>query len=390
MARAKAPKKAERELSALEKRFAAFKPASQVLTNVRAVPTCFIQFDHAVRCGGWPLERPAIIHGPSSHGKTVFLLGIARSFLALNHFVHWNDAEQTTAAKWVEELLADLVKHPRFYAARQNNYEKFVDETRAFHRSVKDARTAGEIEPLTSAITIVDSLRKLVPEDIMAKIKKHGAGGEKGSVDGMGGRGAQIRAAMNAAWLDELVPLVAECGTTWAGITRETTDTDADEWEKRRGDDFTVGGGKALIFDSSLVCRILRDGWVTIGPKEGPKEVIGERHEISIWKTKVGGKEERKATAYFHTSNGKQSPYGFDFARDAVELALKLGVITQNGSSYGWPSRDIKSAFSGRENMVQGLRDCPDDLVMLQDECRAKFDDHDPSDASAAASEEAQ
>ncbi len=376
--------KKEKELSALDKRFAAFKPAREVLTNVRAVPTCFVQFDHGTRCGGWPLERPAVIHGPSNEGKTVFLLGIAGSFLERNHFVQWNDAEQTTTEKWVEELLASLVKHPRFFACRQNNYEKFVDETRAFHRTVKDARLAGEIDAATSAITIVDSLRKLVPEDIMAKIKKFGAGGDKGSVDGMGGRGAQIRAAMNAAWLDELVPLVAECGTSWAGIARETQDAEADEWAKKAGNDYKVGGGKALIFDSSLVCRIQRDKWITVG-EDKAKVVLGERHEIAIKKTKVGGKEERETRAYFHTSNGRESPYGFDFARDAVELALTLGVLVQNGSSYGWPARQIKSAFSGRENMIRELREAPDDLVMLQDECRAKFDEVEPDAASAEA-----
>lgn len=373
-----ARKKPEKQLDALATRFASFKPAHEVFTNVRAVPTCFLQFDHATRCGGWPLERPAIVHGPSNQGKTVFLLGLAGSFLKLDHFVHWNDAEQTTPAAWIEELLAELVKHPRFFGARQNDYEKFVDETRAFHRNVKDARLAGEIDAQTSAITIVDSLRKLVPEDIMSKIKKFGAGGEKGSVDGMGGRGAQIRAAMNAAWLDELVPLLAECGTSWAGIARESEDTEADIWAKKAGNDYKVGGGKALIFDSSLVCRIQRDAWIMAG--EGPsKVVLGERHEIAIKKTKVGGKEERETRAYFHTSNGRESPYGFDFARDAVELALKLGVLVQNGASYAFPALGGKRSIAqGRENLITGFRNASDDLALLQSECRAKFEEVEP------------
>ncbi len=368
----------EKKLSALATRFAQFKPAHEVLTNVRVVPTDFLQFDHATRVGGWPLERPAVIHGPSNQGKTIFLLGIAGSFLKRNHLVHWGDAEQTTTSKWTEELIAELAKHPRFYASRPHSYEKFVDETRAFHRALKAAREAGEVDDETTAITIVDSLRKLVPEDVMAKIKKFGASGEKGSVDGMGGRAAQIRAAMNSAWLDELVPLVAECGTSWAGIARESEDTEADMWAKKAGNDYKVTGGKALIFDSSLVCRIQRDSWITTG-EGAAKVVLGERHEIAIKKTKVGGKEEKETRAYFHTSNGRESPYGFDFARDAVELALKLGVLSQNGSSYGWPSRDAKRQFaSGKENLIAGLREATDDLVMLQDECRAKFEEVEP------------
>jgi RecA/RadA recombinase len=372
----------EKKLDALGSRFAAFKPATEVLTNVRAVPTCFIQFDHATRCGGWPLERPVIVHGPSSEGKTVFLLGIAGSFLRRDHFVQWGDAEMTTPSSWVEQLLAELIKHPKFFASRPSSYEKFVDEVRNFHRAVKAARDAEEVSIDTTALTVVDSLRKLVPENIMEKIAKFGASGDKGSVDGMGGRGAQMRAAMNAAWLDGLVPLLNECGTSWAGIGRESEKTDASDWEKKSGKDYKLQGGRSLIFDSSLVIRNTRDSWVTIGEE---KLVIGERHEIAIRKTKVGGKEDKETLCYFHTSNGRTSPYGFDPARDVVEIALKLGVLSQNGSSYGWPSRDPKQRFAqGKENLVIALRDAVDDRQMLEDECRSKFETVEPEERDAA------
>ena len=49
--------------------FKGFRPASEVLTVVRAVPTCFIQVDHATRVDGWPIERFTMGHGPSNHGK---------------------------------------------------------------------------------------------------------------------------------------------------------------------------------------------------------------------------------------------------------------------------------------------------------------------------------
>jgi RecA/RadA recombinase len=362
-------------LSAVAKRFGAFKPAPEVLRTVRSVRTRFIQYDWATRVGGHPIERSTIVHGPSNEGKTLFLIGLEGSFVEQGHFAQHGDAERTTTKEWVDELLGEGFcdrNRERFYASRPDSYEAFVDEVREFHQAVKASREAGEVPENTTAITVVDSLRKLVPEDIMKKILKEGASGEKGSVDGMGGRAAQIRAAMNAAWMDELVPLLDRCGTSFVAIARESEDPNADMWAKKFGNDYKVGGGKAVIYDAALVLRIQRDGWIKLG--EGEKaEIIGERHKITIRKTKVGGKEGRVTVAYFHTSNGKSSPEGFDPTRDVIELALKLGVLKQENSRYTWPSRSAKPFANGRENLVIGLREAEDDRKILEEECRSAF-----------------
>lgn len=371
--RKKPEEKGAKDLSALGKRFAAFRPGKEVLEDVQAVPTRFVQFDHATRVGGFPTKRASVIHGPSNEGKTAFILGIGGSFIEHGHFFHLVDAERTTTVTWVTELLGKLVaQSDRFHATRPRTYEECVDEVRDYHRAVAAARAAGEVPATATAITVVDSLRKLVPEDIMKKILKEGASGEKGSIDGMGGRAAQIRAAMNSAWMDELVPLLDECGTAFAAIARESEDPNADMWAKKFGNDYKIGGGKAVIYDASLVCRIQRDGWTTI-EKNGEKTIVGERHKVTIRKTKVGGKEGRASIAYYHTSNGVLTPAGFDRARDVVELALKLGVLTQAGAYIRWPSMDSGSGWRSREAAIAALQGVAE-LDLIEAECRAQFD----------------
>lgn len=383
-----ARKKPEQQLSALAKRFGAIgvQPARIILTNVRAVPTRFCQVDFATRVWGWPIQRCAVVHGPSNEGKTAFVLGLCGSFVSAGGVAKYDDAERTTTSKWATELLGEgIALNDRFMATRPDSYEKCVDESRAWHKAVREAREAGELPETASGIQIVDSLRKLVPEDILAKIKKEGAGGAKGSVDGMGGRAAQIRAALNSAWLDELVPLTDTCGTAWLAIARESEDPDADLWDKKFGNDYKVQGGKGVVYDSALRTRIERDGWVTI-PDGDKKKIIGERHKVSILKTKVGGKEGRATVAYFHTSLGVTSPVGFDRARDVVELAEKFGIVESGTGGTFWKG----SRFRSYEKLVEALTACDGDREEMEDAVRARFTDEEVhDDARLAASAEA-
>jgi RecA/RadA recombinase len=375
MARSKpeaAGKKPAKAMSALAKRFAAFKPAVKVLTPVLAVPTRFVQVDYATRVWGWPIQRAGIIHGPSNEGKSAFAIGLCGSFVDHGGMAQYVDAERTTTADWGQQLIGELIASERFLASRPDSYEKCVDETREFHRQVKAAREAQELPEHASAIQIIDSLRKLVPEDILAKIKKEGAGGAKGSVDGMGGRAAQIRAALNAAWLDELIPLLDECKTAWIAIARESEDPEADVWDRKFGNDYKVQGGKAVVYDAALRCRIERAGWTTI-ERDGKSVVIGERHKVTVLKTKVGVKEGRANTAFFHTSNGTLSPVGFDRARDVAELAKKFAVIDHGSGGVNWKGERWRSL----EQFIAALNAADGERETLEAEVRAKFEERE-------------
>jgi RecA/RadA recombinase len=364
----KVPKK---PLSSLAKRFGGlgFRPASQVLTSVLAVPTRFVQVDYATRVWGWPIQRAAVIHGPSNEGKTAFAIGLCGSFIEAGGMAKYDDAERTTTGDWCRDLLGkEVAESDRFIASRPPSYEKAVDEARSFHRAVADARQEGDLPDHASAVHIIDSLRKLVPEDILEKIRKSGASGKEGHVDGMGGRAAQIRAALNAAWLDELIPILDTCKTAWVAIARESEDPEADVWDRKFGNDYKVQGGKAIVYDAALRCRIERAGWIYI-EREGKKVVAGERHRVTVLKTKVGVKEGRASVAYFHTSNGLLCPAGYDRARDVAELAVQFGIVSQESSGTSWKGQKWRSF----DRFLEALHGADGERETLEAEVRAQF-----------------
>lgn len=346
-------------------RFGAWRPAAQVLTRVRAVPTRFPQIDHATRVGGWPIERFATVHGPSNHGKTLLTHGLGLSFLERGHFYAFVDAEYTTPEDWLGKLMGEHAAHPGFVALRPRTFEETVDEVRRFVEQIAEARDSGELEPDTSALVVVDSMTKLSPDKLVKNILKSGAQGAKGSVDGYGGRGAQYKAALMKAWLDELTPLLAHTRTSMIGITREADDPDADAMDKRFDSAWRVVGGRALVYDASLVVRVTRDKWLRDGKGDGAI-VVGERHRARIWKTKVGGKADRHADAYFHTSNGVGAPEGFDRARDVFAMALDAGLIETSGAWYRWEERK----WNGEAKALAALRADGDALGALEVQCR--------------------
>ena len=341
------------QMQAVASRFGAWRPAPEVLTRVRSVPTRFIQIDRATRVGGWPIERVTTVHGPSNHGKTEFLHGLGLSFLEQSHFYGFVDAEYTTPETWLEELMGKYSQHPGFLAKRPKSFEETVDAVREFVETIAEARAKGELDPSTTALLGIDSIRKLIPVRLLEKILKEGAQGKKGSVDGMNGRAAMYKAALQSQWLDELVPLLATTRTALVIITREADDPTADTTDLKFDNAWKVQGSKSLVYEASLVVRITRDGWVKTGPADNAV-IVGERHLARIWKTKIGGKDGKHEDAYFHTGNGAEGFVGFDRARDVIEEAKNLGVIEVNGSwlRYGkqkWQG-ELRAQIALRKN----------------------------------------
>jgi RecA/RadA recombinase len=370
-------------MEALAKSHSAFKPAGQVLTPVRVVPTIFAQYDHALRVGGHPIERVVTVHGPSNHGKTAFVLGLGRSFLQRDHFFKLVDAEFTTPTAWLKTMLGpelfqdERTHHPGFVATRPQNYEETVDDIRSFVTKIEKERDEGNLDPDTTAIIAIDSIRKLVPKKFFEKVVGEGSkkGAKANGIDGFGGRGAQIKAALNAAWLDELVPLLYKTRTGIVFIARESEDTEADANDKKWGNDYKVTGGKSIIFDSSIVARVERDRWVYgPGPEGEKKPVYGEKHRITVKKTKIAGKTDKVQVGFFHTSNGVWTPEGFDTARDLVELGIRFGVLKQAKSWIQFGNRK----WNGEHAVVKALYENRIVLRDLESEVRAAFDSTSP------------
>ena len=367
----------------IAERFKGFRPAREVLRRVSAVPTIFPPVDHGPRVGGWPIDRVCVVHGPSNNGKTTLCHGLGLSFLMKNHIYALIDAEMTTPITWLESMFGPYADSGAFVAMRPKSYEQAVDEVRRLANTVAEERDKGKLPPGTSALFAVDSVRKLVPEDIMTRIKKMGAEGEKGSIDGYGGRAAQLRAALNAAWMDELVPLMHATRCAIIFIARESEDPNADARDKMFGNDWKMGGGKSLEFESSLIARVQRDGYVHETAGDFKSRVVGERHRVDIRKTKVAAKQDKVTRCFFHTSNGAIVPEGFDRARDLVEAAERVGVIERLGEKGSWLKWQRKK-WQGVNRAVAAIAADPEMFAAIDAEARAQFDNVNPPEAGEA------
>jgi recombination protein RecA len=360
--------KAHRAWEKVAKSFEAWRPACEELTLVRSVPTRFVQLDRATRCGGFPIERITTVHGPSSHGKTELCLGLLDSFLTLDHGANLIDAEFTTPFDWCERLMGSNARHPAFVAQRPDNCEATVNAVRAYVKSVAKARDDGLLPEDTAALIVVDSVRKLIPKGLMDDVMKV-AKTDK-AVDMLTGRSGQQKAQVVQAWLDELVPLMGRNQMAIVMIARETDKEGADADDRKYDQAWAVAGTKGLIFDASLVMRVTRSGYVYDPPSGENRVVIGERHKVRIWKTKVESKEGKFTDAYFHTSNGVYQPYGFDRARDVLELAVHYGIVEQGGS---WFSYDGKRLGQGENKVCRLLNDATGTLEEIEALVRARF-----------------
>lgn len=345
-----------------------WRPATEVLREVEAVPTCFPQLDAITQVNGWPISRVGVIFGPSAEGKTELLLGLGRSFLARDHFFAFLDLEYTTPPSWAAKLLGPYVSHPGFVSLPPGGtYEKNAAAVRAFCERIAKARKDGDLSPDTTALIGVDSIRKLMPENILARLSKEVSEGGKAQrgkrqgIDGIGGRGAQIKAALNASWMDELVPLLAATRCAVVLISREDVDP-----EDTFVDHPKIGGGRAIFYDSSLAVRVTKHDLVE--EIAGDKVTVGERHIATIYKSKVAGRLEKRPMAAFHTSNGRVVPEGYWPERDVLELAEECGVVELRGSYYLFGRKRLGH---GKPGTLKRLHDDPSIFAELEQATRA-------------------
>lgn len=289
--------------------------------------------------------------------NTEFALGLGLSFLKRGHFFGLADAERTTTDEWVRGLMGEVADHPGFSALPVTTYEQVRLSVRQYCETIAEARAKRELPEDTTGLIVVDSIRKLVPKRLFDELAKgEPKKGEKGRrrkdqhVDGYGGRAAQLKAALNAAWVDELVPLLADTRMAMVIIARETPKANADSpFAGRDEEEVKVGGGEALRYDASLRLRLTRD-WVRV-----EKQVVGERHVVELMKTKVANKDDSIPECAFHSSNGrlKGTPVGFDPVRDLVELGLDLDVLRLGGG--GWIKFEGKNLGQGFESSLLKL-----------------------------------
>lgn len=342
--------------------------AAEVIRSVRAVPTIFPWVDCTLGVGGWPTDRFGIVHGPSNNGKTVFTLGECKSFVIVGHPALYLDAERTTAnsGDWVASLMGEHAKSPLFRMKKPDSYEEIVSLTRAFCETIGEAKAKGDVDPDTTGLIVLDSLRKAIPKKLLDQlIKEFGEGAKPGKndrqgFDGANGRGNQIKAALNAVWADELTMLLDQTGTSMIVIGREIQNTDQSEWAPT----YKLTGGDAIIFEASVQARITESKRIV----DDEKRLLATEHAVEVRKTKIAGKEERYPRAFFHLATGVEAgvPYGFDRARDVLALGRELNIIG-DGGRYPFEGENLGH---GEANALKTLRNHPEWMQRIETKCR--------------------
>lgn len=330
--------------------------AENVLDEITSVRTVFPDFNRATHVGGIPVRRIHTVHGPTHGGKTAFVLGLVKSFVDVGYLGGFVDAEFSLGKEFGEEIVHDLRKKPNFLAVRPENYEQTIEKVDTF---LVRAGKVREKFPEAKSILVVDSINKLVPKRELDKFLKEGQINDKGAVELTKGHHGRYRAALNQAWLDHLTPLVARADCALILIAQERDDQDTTDFFKQ---EFKVKGGAALLFDASLVIRVMKSSPVFIKPSDEKKNenICGFGHRVRIWKSKVSHMEGRYTDCIFHLSNGRLTPKGLDMARDAMIVAIKLGVLAQSGAWYSYRGRRTQ----GFNNMIVRLVERP---ALLQD-----------------------
>lgn len=317
--------------------------AADALDKVQAVSTIFPDFNRATRCGGLPVNRMTVVHGPTHGGKTGFLLGLIKSFLLGGHVAAYIDAEQSTPQEFVVELMGELEAYPNFFAIRPSTYEDTIDAVDEFLKMMTLRR---KDDPSLCCIISVDSINKLQPNRELKSILK--AGGDEVAK----GHAGRYRAAVNQSWLNHLSPRLADAGCAMVFIAQERDDGNGEAWEADGGAE--IKGGQALSFDASMLIRVsksfpVRDAATATDKSKG--DIVGFAHKVRIYKSKVSHMDGAWSDCVYHFSNGARTPPGFDLQRDAVVVAKKLGVIQVSGSWLSWNKR----RWQGEAKCLQAL-----------------------------------
>lgn len=338
--------------------------ADDVLDRVEAVPTRFEDFNRATRVGGLPIRRFHTVHGPTHGGKTAFVGGLVDSFVSQEHVGAYVDAEHATPNEFFEELFGRPLKAvPNFMAMRPDSYEDTIDSVDSFLAWMGERRKS---DPKLASILVVDSINKLVPKSELARLRKDGG-------DAMNKGWGRLRAAMNQAWLDHLIPLLGKAACAMVVIAQER-DNASEDWG---ANDFQVKGGAALLFDASMLIRVSKGAAVRKSKasgeggdyKEETNPTYGFRHTVRVWKSKVSHMDSKHTDAAFHLSNGKLVPAGFDVGRDLFYVGVKLGVIEAAGSWYSF----AKKRWQGEHNAVVKITESVDLQVQLRTAIRAQI-----------------
>lgn len=266
----------------------AFTGSEKLEQKVDAISTGITPLDSVIGIGGLPRGRIVEIHGLQSSGKTSLCLAIISKFQKNGMPCAYIDAEYSFDFDHAKTFGVDtdnlLLLQPDCGEEAFEAMEKLVRD-----KSVQ--------------LIVVDSVPALIPRpEAEAEIGKPQMGGQ---------------ARLMAAGLRKLIGPVNKNGAIVIFINQLRQNIMGGQY-----DPYTLPGGMALRFFSSLMLELKRDSAIKSGDT-----LIGYEIRVRVKKNKVGTPA-GECTVHLMFKNG------FSGEADILDIAEKLGIVTRVGNTY--------------------------------------------------------
>ena len=275
-------------------------------SDIRVIPSGSVALDQALGIGGYPRGRIVEIYGPESSGKTTLALHALREAQQAGGIAAFIDAEHAFDVKYAKAI---GVTEPRLLVSQPDNGEQALEIVEMLTRS-------GAVD-----VIAIDSVAALTPK---AEIE-----GEMGDAH----MGLQARLMSQA-----LRKLTAVAHRT------ETTLIFLNQLRQKIGVVFgnpeTTTGGNALKFYASVRLDVRRVAPVKVG-----EAAVGARTRVKVVKNKC-------AAPFKEAEFDIRWGVGVDAAGDLLDVAVGLGVVTQDGARLVFEG---ESLGQGRERARQAL-----------------------------------
>ena len=293
---------------------------SEIKEDVPRITTGILAFDLMLG-GGWPLNQWSEIIGEESSGKTA----LAYKTIAANQKINpdftalWIAAE-TYVPQYARAIGVDT---DRLWVVETNVMEQVYD----LIIKALDNRAVDMI--------VIDSLPSLVPGDEAEKMMED-------FTVGLGARltGKFFRKSSKA----QRRSLINE--------DRACTGLVINQWREKIGvmwgDNRTTPGGKAKNFHYFSRVEVKRDEWI----KE-KDEAIGQTIKARTIKNKTYRPQQTAVVDFYFTSTGGFHLGEFDTVKDAVNIAIAVGIITRSGPYYSFGSQK----WQGKDALVSAVRE---------------------------------
>lgn len=296
------------------KRFGAGTIAKAVRRTYQVVSTGSITLDIALGSGGWVVGRIAEIWGPESVAKTtVALCGVANFQQTYpDKMAAIIDMERSFDPAWAAQHGVEL---DRLHVLKPHSSEDVSDMARML------------VESRMYSIIVLDSVGGMITEEEMSN------DAAKASV----GTAAKIITRM----VKQCAVLCDDTDTTLIIINQVRAVISV------QGGD-TTGGGKALRHVTTHKVRLKRTGDdpYYLGTGED-RELVGFVVGAVVEKNKVAPPRRAANFALFNQTTREYGPVGIDRAREAFQIAKRLGVIEEVSTG--------RYLLPGEEKAIHGM-----------------------------------